>query len=137
MGRQEITCKELEAFLLETSINSRAPIPINRDSRYTVADLHDPLVARIKKLVPNVYQDNQTVFQALQANGIFGNLLVHNNPRAENASLDEVRTFVGAVEDFEALLTCGKCHQLPSYYRDAKIIRCRCTDGGILWLAKK
>jgi hypothetical protein len=130
------TRKELEAFLLEASICLMTPIPLRRDGKYTVADLHDPLIARIKKLVPDIYRDHQMVFQNLQANGIFGNLLVHNNPRAENASIEEVRVFTDVVECFEALLTCAKCHQIPVYYREAKIIRCRCSEEGIVWLAR-
>lgn len=135
-GAASDTRKELEAFLLELSISLMTPIPLKRDGRYTVADLHDPVVARVKKLIPEYYKNNQTVFQNLQANGIFGNLLVHNNPRAANTSLDEVRSFVQAVQDFESVLTCSKCLQIPVYHRDAKVIRCRCNEGGILWLTK-
>lgn len=130
------TRKELEAFLLEASICLMTPVPLRRDGRYTVADLHDPLVCRIKKLLPELYTTNLAVFHNIQANGIFGNLLVHNNPRAENASLEEVRFFVNAVKDFENLLTCASCHQIPVYHREAKIIRCRCNNDGILWLVK-
>ena len=99
-------------------------------------DLHDPLVCLINKLLPEWYTTNLAVFHNIQANGIFGNLLVHNNPRAENASLEEVRFFVNAVKDFENLLTCASCHQIPVYHREAKIIRCRCNNDGILWLVK-
>lgn len=129
--------KELEAFLLEATISLRTPIPLTRDGKYTVADLHDPFAARIKKMVPETYQVNLTIFQNLLSNGIFGNLLVHNNPRAENASLEEVRGFADAVKNFENLFTCPQCRQVVTYYRDAKIMRCRCREGGILWVTKE
>ena len=129
--------KELEAFLFEAVISLVTPIPIKRDGKYTIADLHDPLVARVKKLVPEIHKDNLAIFKDLQNDGIFGNLLVHNNPRAESVGLEEVHRFADAVKKFEGLFKCDNCKQIVTFYRDAKIIRCRCKEKGILWTVKE
>jgi hypothetical protein len=129
--------KELEAFLLEAAISMLTPIPLKRDGKYTVADLHDPFVARIKKIIPVVYQTKSAIFQTLQSDGIFGNLLVHNNPRAENVSLPEVSSFIQAVQNFENIFCCPVCNQIVVHYKDARVIRCGCKEKGILWTTKQ
>jgi hypothetical protein len=82
-----------------------------------------------------VYDANVAVFQTLAANGIFGNLLVHNNPRAQNAALGEVRGFVDAVRGLEALATCAQCGRRIEYHRTANIIKCPC--GAVTWPTKE
>ncbi len=129
--------KEIEAFLLEAAISMCTPITLKRDGKYTVADLYDPLVARVKRLIPEFYQANLTIFQDLKSDGIFGNLLVHNNPRAENASLEEVKRFAEVVENFEKQFTCPNCKSFIVYYRDAKIVRCGCGKNGVLFVTKE
>ena len=136
-GAASDTRKELEAFLLEAAICLVTPISLKRDGKYTVADLHDPFVSRFKKLVPEIHKQYLAIFQDIQTNGIFGNLLVHNNPRAENASVEEVRRFTEAVKGFEGLFKCPNCKQIVTYYRDARIIRCRCRENGLLWITKE
>jgi energy-coupling factor transporter ATP-binding protein EcfA2 len=126
--------KALEAFLYEMVMATLTPIALRHDGRYVVGDLHPPFVSRIKKLVPDVHQTNLVAFQALETNVIFGNLLVHNNPKAANASLEEVQGFVSAVQGIEALFTCPQCERHVSYYRDAKVMKCHC--GNILWQTK-
>jgi len=126
--------KALEAFLYEMVIATLTPIALRHDGRYVVGDLHGPFVSRIKKLVPDVHQANLVAFQALETNVIFGNLLVHNNPKAANASLEEVQGLVSAVQGIEALFTCPQCGRHVAYYRDAKVMKCHC--GNILWQTK-
>jgi hypothetical protein len=99
-----------------------------------VNDLYDPFVGRVKKLVPEVYQSNIAIFQNLETNGIFGNLLVHNNPRARTASLVEVRNFVSAVRALHDLFFCDQCGRFIEYHRSAKEIKCR--RGCIMWETK-
>jgi hypothetical protein len=128
--------KELEAFLMEITISLQARVPIKRDGKYTVGDLHDPLVSHFKKRIPDVYKNKEDVFKNLQVNGIFGNLLTHNNPQAGNASIDEVRNFADAIRQFEDVFVCPKCKTIVIYYQDAKIIRCKCKENGLLWATK-
>lgn len=128
--------KELEAFLLEGVISLQTRIPVKRNGRYTVGDLHDPLVAQFNKKIPAVFKEKEAIFIALKKNGIFGNLLTHNNPRAEYTSIEEVRGFAEAVKQFESLFVCPTCNTMITYYPEAKVIRCRCKEGGILWATK-
>lgn len=128
--------KELEAFLLEAVISLQARVPIKRDGRYTAGDLHDPLVSQFNKKVPAVFKEKEEVFTNLRKNGIFGNLLTHNNPQAGNTSIEEVRGFADAVSQFENVFICPVCNTMAIYYQDAKIIRCKCKEKGILWVTK-
>jgi len=133
-GAAAETRKTLEWFLYEMGIAIGTPVALRRDVRYTVKDLYDPFVRRMRKLVSGVYQSNIAVFQNLEANGIFGNLLVHNNPRAGSASLTEVRSFVSAVRAFHDLFFCDQCGRLVEYHRSANEIKCR--RGCIMWETK-
>lgn len=128
--------KELEAFLLECAISLQARVPIKRDGRYTVGDLHDPLASQFNKKIPAIFKEKEERFINLRKNGIFGNLLTHNNPQAGNASIEEVRGFADAVKQFEDVFVCPKCNTLITYFPDAKIIRCKCKENGILWTTK-
>ncbi len=131
-GAAADTRKALEWFLYEMCLATNTPVALRRDGKYVVSDLHDPFVKRVKKLVPEVYASNEAVFRDLRANSIFGNLLVHNNPHAANASLSEVRSFVSAVRALIGLFTCSdQCKRLVEYHRSAKVIKCRC--GAIHW----
>jgi len=115
--------KELEAFLLEAAISLQARVPIRRDGKYTVGDLHDPLVSQFNKKVSAVFKEKEEIFINLKKNGIFGNLLTHNNPQAGNTSIEEVRSFAEAVSQFENVFICPVCNTMAVYYQDAKIIR--------------
>ncbi len=128
--------KELEAFLLEAAISLQARVPLKPNGKYTVGDLHDPLVSHLKKRVPEVFKEKEAAFENLRVNGIFGNLLTHNNPQAGNASIEEVHYFAKAVKEFESIMICSQCGAIAAYYPDAKIIRCKCRENGLLWVTK-
>ena len=128
--------KELEAFLLEGAISLQARVSIKRDDRYTVGDLHDPLVSQFNKKVPAVFKEKEEIFINLRKNGIFGNLLTHNNPQAGNTSIEEIRSFADAVKQFEGVFICPNCNTMVTYYQEAKVMRCRCKENGILWTIK-
>jgi recombinational DNA repair ATPase RecF/uncharacterized protein YukE len=128
--------KEIEAFLFEVAIELQVRIPIKRDGKYTIGDLHDPVVSYFQKQVPDVCQAKSEVFKNLQTNVIFGNLLTHNNPRAGNASLEEIRGFAEAVKNFESVFICPHCNRIVAYYREAKVIKCNCRQKGLLWTTK-
>lgn len=136
-GAAADTRKELEAFLLEATMSLQTPIPLRRDGKYTVGDLHPPIVSRFKKLLPEVFVEHEDVFRNLASNGIFGNLLVHNNPRAEGASIEEVRGFSNAVREFEKIFVCPRCGGMIVLYHDAKVIKCRCRKDGIMLATKE
>jgi len=136
-GAAADTRKALERLLYELAIATETPVVIRRDGKYVVSDLHGPFVSRIKRLVPEVYEDNLEVFQELETNSIFGNLLVHNNPRAANVSLEEVRSFSNAVKNLEAVFSCDQCGRLAEYHRAACLIKCHCRDGGIMWATRR
>jgi molybdopterin converting factor small subunit len=125
--------RNLEWILQEMALTTETKVPINPSGRYTVADLYNPFKNRIKKLVPNVFEQNEKVFIQLEVDGIFGNLLTHNNPKAENASIEEVRAFVNAVKNLHSLFTCEN-GQFIQYHREARIMKCRC--GHITWHTK-
>jgi len=134
-GAAADTRKALEWFLYEICLATETPVALRRDGKYVVSDLHGPFVKRVKKLVRDVYESNEAVFRDLEASNIFGNLLVHNNPRAANASLSEVRSFVNAVRALIDLFTCNdQCKHLVEYHRSAKVIKCQC--GAINWKAR-
>ena len=126
--------KTLEWFLYEMGITIETRVALRRDVRYTVNDLYTPFVRRVKKLVPSVYQSNAEIFQNLETNSIFGNLLAHNNPRAGNASLTEVRSFASAVKALHDLFFCDQCGRFVDYHCSAREIKCR--RGCILWQTK-
>ncbi len=133
-GAAADTRRVLEFLLYEVVIATQAQVVLKRDGKYVVSELHAPFVSRIKKLVPEVYAEKVAVFRNLETNGIFGNLLAHNNPQAANASLEEIRGFANAVKSLEALFTCDQCGRFAMYYRDARLIKCSC--GGIMWATR-
>lgn len=133
-GAAADTRKALEVLLYELVLATQTPVSLRRDGKYTVDTLYSPFISRFKKLAPNVYNAHATVFQNLDVNSIFGNLLVHNNPRAGSASIEEVRGFINAVKALEAMFTCTECNQLVEYHKSANLIKCRC--GSIIWATK-
>ncbi len=119
------TRRNLEWILQEMSVTTLTKVPIAPSGRYTAADLYDPFKRRIRKLRPEVYDDNKDLFVSLEGNSLFGNLLVHNNLYAENASIDEIRDFSAAVMRFHALFTCER-GQFIKYHQAANLMKCRC-----------
>ena len=126
----------LEGFLREICIATQTAVVLKRDPEYTVSELQDPFVSRIRELAPSVYLGNETVFRKVQADGIFGNMLSHANTYAANASMDEVTNFVQAVRNFEDLFTCPSCGHIVEYIKPARLLKCRCREGGIVWQAR-
>lgn len=123
--------RNLEWLLQEIAISTQTQVPIK--SLYTVADLYEPVKKRMRKLVPDVVRENEVVFRQLDTNSLFGNLLIHNNLEAENASIEELRAFAAAVKGLFELVTCEN-DQLVQYHRDAKLMKCRC--GHKTWITK-
>ena len=61
---------------------------------------------QIKKVNSQCFLGKLGLFVQLDADEIFGNLHVHNNKYAENASIDEIRALAKAVKDLFDLFTC-------------------------------
>lgn len=80
--------------------SNKTKIRIPPSGKLVVSDMYFDFISRIKKLIPDIYSSNQQVFVNLEADGIFGNLLAHNNIDAENVSIDEVQSFSAAVKFF-------------------------------------
>ena len=119
------TRRNLEWILQQMAITTRTKVAINTSGRYVVSDLYDDLKTRIKKLAPDFFSNNEQVFIDLEADGLFGNLLIHNNMEAENASVNEVRAFLDAVKRLHALFTCEN-GQFLQYHKSAKVLKCNC-----------
>jgi len=115
----------LEWFCYEMCVALQASVQIKRDNKYELADLYNPFVNRVKKLLPEVYKDNEAIFQQLEKNIIFGNILSHNNPTAGNVSINEVKDFVGSLKQVHDLFFCSECSSLVQYHQTAKLIKCR------------
>ncbi len=121
--------KCLEWFCYEMVVRLRThPVYLKRDNKYEVGDLYLPFIDRVKKLLPEFYKDNETIFQQLEKNIIFGNILSHNNPTAGNVSMNEVKDFVGSLLKVYNLFFCLKCSSLVQYHQTAKIIKCTCGE---------
>ena len=125
--------RNLEWILLQMAITTLTKVAINPSGRYVVADLYQDFKRRIRKLVPKIFADNEIVFIQLEADGLFGNLLIHNNIKAENTSIEEVRAFAKAVKALHDLVTC-ESGQFLQYHQTARVMKCRC--GHISWNTK-
>jgi hypothetical protein len=100
--------------------------PIFKTSGYTVSDLFTPVRRRIEELVKDAQFKEKVlkIFQELEATVIMGNLLVHDNPETENASMEEVKHFCKAIHELHNVFTCPECETFLKYYQDMKRIRC-------------
>lgn len=100
--------------------------PIFKTDRYTVADLLVPAKERLNELAkePLFQERTSKGFQELEATVIMGNLLAHDNPEAENVSIEEVKRFCEAVHALHNIFLCPECGSFLRYYQDMKKLRC-------------
>ena len=120
-------------WLLKKTCEAIMARPIFKTSRYTVSDLLAPVKLRIKELVEDAEFKERGLkgFQEMEATVIMGNLLSHDNPEAENTSIQEVKRFCGAIHELNNIFTCPDCGRFLKYYQDMKKIRCpnpRCEN---------
>jgi DNA repair exonuclease SbcCD ATPase subunit len=115
----------LEWLLKKIIITTKAKVLLKTD-RYTVSDLFSPAKNRISRLLTDGDYKKETLarFQELESTAIFGNLLLHDNPEAENASIEEVKQFCESVINLHESFSCPDCGQFLNYYQDMKRIRC-------------
>lgn len=122
-------------WLLETICETTAtPVPFKKSGRYEIGDL---LPSVKKRLFSDLLRDGdfkskiEEAFRHLDCNIILANILSHNNPLSEEASIDEVRLFCEAVNNIHNLFLCTKCGKMLNYYQDIKLLICsnpRCQD---------
>ena len=112
-------------WLLKEICRASLARPIFRD-RYTVSDLLLPAKERLNELTKgNQFGERVSKgFQELEATAIMGNLLSHDNPEAENASIDEVKRFCETVYALHNIFICPECGSFLKYYQDMKKLRC-------------
>jgi len=103
-----------------------ASVQIDKWESGTVGDLFPYAKNRVKRLVKDeVYEKKSSqTFMELERTIILGNILSHNNPLAEELSLDEVRSFCNCVYELHQLIICPSCGHDFSYLPQLKIIRC-------------
>ena len=135
-GAASLARKSLEWVLFELAVGLEVQVALRRDGRYDVGSLFDPTLARARKLITDFDANHDSVLANLKRNVIFGNLLTHNNPFAENASINDVSAFVDAVRALHDVFWCDECGRFARYFRDAKMIKCQCASGGKEWRTK-
>ena len=113
-------------WLLKKICKVTMATPIFKTERYTVSDLLTPAKRRVEKLVKDVQFKERVLegFQELEVTVIMGNLLSHDNPEAENTSIEEVKRFCESVHKLHNIFTCPECGTFYKYYQDMKKIRC-------------
>jgi len=135
-GAASLARKTLEWLLFELAIGLEAPITIRRDGRYDVGSLLDPTLSRAKKLIPTFDDDFKSAIIAIRTNVIVGNLLTHNNLHGEGSAVSDVKAFVDAVKSLHDIFWCSKCGTFARYHRQAKFIKCDCSENGKEWRTK-
>jgi ABC-type lipoprotein export system ATPase subunit len=112
-------------WLLKEICKTYLARPIFKDT-YTVSDLLPPAKERIDELTKgNPFGERASkAFQELEATVIMGNLLSHDNPEAENTSIDEVKRFCEAIHALHGVFICPECSTFLKYYHDMKKLRC-------------
>jgi|GEM_PF-1321062 len=126
-ARDSRNCLEWLCYEMVVGLRT-SPVYLKRDNKYEVRDLYQPFIDRVKKLLPEFYKNNEAIFQQLEKNSIFGNILSHNNPTAGNVSINEVKDFVDSLLKVYNLFFCPKCSSLIQYHQTARIIKCSCGE---------
>jgi AAA15 family ATPase/GTPase len=131
VGNAGRTC--LDWILFEMCVHLLVNTPTKRDNRYETSEMYLPLKDRIKKLLPDIYQQNEKIFQDLEANSFFGNLLSHHNPDAANVSIGELKDFVNSIKALYDFFYCGTCSEFVQYHQAAKVVKCTkgCKNWGV------
>jgi len=114
-------------WALEAICNSLEAQVIFRDSReWNIGELFSAAKNRAERLIDNEeYKERVSqAFANLERTIIYGNILSHNDPMAEELSITETGNFCNAVNDLYCTFLCPNCSTLIRYIRDLKRIRC-------------
>jgi len=114
-------------WVLESICNSlEAQVPFRITRQYDVGDLMPSAKKRVGSLIKDEELKEKALkaFEVLEATTIYGNIISHNNPMAEELSIDEVKKFCEAVHKLYCTFLCPNCGQILRLYRDLGIVRC-------------
>lgn len=116
----------LEWLLKRICEITNAPVPANNWERAKVADLFPHAKRRIETLVKDDLYKKKVSFSfiELERTKILGNILSHDNPLAEEVSIEEVGSFCDHVHELHEAFLCPKCGHLIDYYPGLGILRC-------------
>jgi recombinational DNA repair ATPase RecF len=136
-GAANLSRQYLEWGLKGMAINSNAPVPVANWQSGTVRDLEPHSRKRITSLISDkdYVSRLEAAFQELEKTVIFGNLLSHDNPLADQVVIAEVTRFYTAIRELHRLVSCPACETLLEYVKDAKEYRCtnaRCKSPKIV-----
>jgi recombinational DNA repair ATPase RecF len=117
----------LEWLLKEICKNTNAPVPIQNWEKGMVADLSPHAKRRILAMVDDeTFKEKvASAFQDLESTAIFGNIVSHDNPLAEELSIDEVEHFCNCTRNLHELFLCPECKSIISYFPELRILRCK------------
>ncbi len=116
-------------WVLEAICNSLEAQVIFRNSReWNIGELYSSAKTRAERLINNDEYKEKVLkaFTRLESTAIYGNIVSHNNPMAEELSITEIGNFCNAVNDLYIIFLCPNCGNLMKYVRESKRIRC-CT----------
>jgi len=103
-----------------------APVTFRNSKEWNVGELLSSAKKRAESLIKEAdYKEKVlTAFRELEGTTIYGNIISHNNPLAEELSIAEVGNFCRAVNNLYCAFLCPNCNNMLKYSRDFKIIRC-------------
>ena len=114
-------------WTLEAICDSLEAQVIFRNSReWDIGELFSSAKNRAEHLInDDKYKEGVSkAFQDLANTIIYGIIISHNNPLAEELTITEIGTFCHAVHDLYCTFLCPNCNSMLRYFRGLKIIRC-------------
>jgi len=130
LGAGALSRSYLEWILKKLCEIFEVSVKYKRDSRYTVSQLYDPAVKKIKKIL-NKREDNPPFkcnilmrINKLKRRRFMINLLAHDNSEIDELSLKEVEDFCFSVHEFYKVFTCPNCSNILKYEKSLKKIQC-------------
>lgn len=114
-------------WVLESICDSLGAQVTFRNAReWDIGELFSSSKNRVEHLINNAEYKERVLkaFQVLESTIIYGNILSHNNPLAEELTITEIGNFCNAVHDLHSTFLCTNCGSMLRYVRGLKIIRC-------------
>jgi recombinational DNA repair ATPase RecF len=125
-GAANLSRQYLEWLLKRMALSSNAPVPVVNWQSGTVRDLEPHCRKRIAALVSDkgFLAGFESAIEELEKTVIFGNLLSHDNPLADQVAIAEVARFYSATRALHDYVCCRTCETTLEYVRDANEYRC-------------
>lgn len=114
-------------WTLEAICDSLEAQVIFRNSReWDIGELFSSAKNRAEHLInDDKYKEGVSkAFQNLANTIIYGNIISHNNPLAEELTITEIGNFCNAVHSLYCTFLCPNCGSILRYIRGLKIVRC-------------